>query len=88
MIFKIFAIYDQKAGAYLPPFVLPTDGMATRTFSDCVNKEDHQFHAHPADYTLFGLGEFDDESAAIIPYEVVKSYGTGVEFIDQPAPEI
>jgi len=65
MILKAFAIYDEKAKSYLPPFFLPEEGVAIRTFSDCVNANDHQFAAHPQDYTLFRLGTFDDSTARI-----------------------
>lgn len=82
----MFTIYDQKAEAYLPPFFMPTAGMATRTFADCVNQEDHRFNAHPSDYTLFEIGTFDDSTGTIEPETVPKSYGTGVEFIEQPKP--
>ncbi len=56
----MFSIFDEKALAYLPPFILPTVEMAVRTFGDCVNSDDHQFGAHPQDYTLFQIGSFDD----------------------------
>ncbi len=60
---KVFSIFDSAAEAYLPPFVLPTAGMAVRVFTDCCNSEKHQFGVNPADYTLFELGVFDDASA-------------------------
>lgn len=63
MIHKIFAIHDEKAGCYLPPFVLHAIGMATRAFSDACNDLNHQFGQHPADYTLFQIGDYDDEHA-------------------------
>jgi len=78
MMQKIFAIYDEKAKAYLPPFFLPQRGMAIRTFSDCVNSPDHQFGAHPHDYTLFSLGEFNDSDAEILLDR--KLIGNGVEY--------
>lgn len=59
----IHVVYDEKAKAYLPPFFLPNEDMAIRVFGDCVNSSDHQFGAHPSDYTLFSLGEFDIETA-------------------------
>lgn len=80
MIHTIFTIYDAKAAAYLPPFILPRVEMARRTFSDCVNSADHQFGIHPEDYTLFRLGKFDDYKAK---YELEKtpiSEGNGLEF--------
>jgi len=63
MLHKMFSVYDTKAEAWLPPFFLPTLGMAQRMFADCVNDIRHAFSRHPADYTLFLLGSFDDGSA-------------------------
>lgn len=63
---RIFAVYDVKAYAYLPPFFMPEKGMAARVFSDCVESESHQFGKHPEDYTLFFIGSFDDETAEIV----------------------
>lgn len=84
---KIFTIYDQKAKAFLPPFFLPQEGMAIRTFSDCVNKEGHQFNAHPADYSLAEIGTFDEETGKLETHEIAIQYGTGVEFVEIQTPE-
>lgn len=85
MKIQMFAVYDQKAGAFLPPWNLPTKAMAARTFSDCANDPNHAFGKHPSDYTLFHVGEFDDGTAKI---EGAKtSMGTAVEYLkidDQP----
>lgn len=81
MIHHIFTIYDQKAKAYLPPFYLPERGMAERTFSDCVNSNDHQFGAHPQDYTLFTIGLFDDSTAESTIYDAPVMLGNGVEYV-------
>lgn len=59
MILKCFAVFDVKAGAFLPPFFLPETPVAVRVFGDCVNDSQHQFGKHPEDYSLFLLGEFD-----------------------------
>jgi len=78
---KIFSIYDQKAYAYLPPFTLPRTEMAERTFQDCVNSPDHAFGRNPADYTLMELGTYDDNKGLITPYELVRTIGTGIEYV-------
>lgn len=89
MIHKIFCVYDEKACAYLPPFFLPEAGQAIRVFTDCVNSKDHQFGAHPSDYTLFHIGEYDDNSAKIHAH-APKTLGNGVEFrfIQTDSPEV
>jgi len=87
MLHKIFCIHDAKASAYLPPFILPRAEMAQRTFGDCINSSDHQFGAHPEDYTLFVLGVWDDETAQY-QLDTPKSLGNGVEYVrtDSDAP--
>ncbi|AXL14819.1 nonstructural protein [Microviridae sp.] len=79
MKLTIFSIYDEKAQAFITPFALPQAGMAMRTFADCCNNPEHAFGKHPHDYTLFQIGEFDDETAAITPTK--KPLGNGVEFV-------
>lgn len=81
MIHHVFSIFDRAAGAYLPPFFLPAVGMATRTFKDCINSEDHQFGRNPHDYTLFLLGNFDDQKGTFDMRETKESLGNGLEFV-------
>lgn len=81
MIYEVFSVHDQKADAFLPPFILPRVAQAQRVFADCVNSSDHQFGAHPADYTLFRLGQFDDSSGQFLLERSKQSLGNGVEFL-------
>lgn len=83
MIHSVFSVFDAKAEAFLPPFVLPKTEMAQRVFSDCVNSNDHQFSKHPDDYTLFHLGTWSDEDGLFTPHRNTKqSLGNGVEYLD------
>lgn len=75
MILKIFTVYDEKAGAYLAPFYLPTHGEAVRAFIDASMKQDHKFNLHAMDYTLFHLGTFDDAKASIDMLDVPETIG-------------
>lgn len=65
MMLHIYSVYDSKAKAFLPPFLILNDAMAKRIFGDCVNDPTHQFSKHPEDYSLFCLGSFDDQNALI-----------------------
>lgn len=85
MIQKMFTIYDEKADAFLPPFFLPTNGMALRTFADCVNDDKHAFGKNPQDYTLFSVGNFDDGTGRTFIENANKSLGNGVEFLSSPS---
>ena len=82
---KIFTVFDVKAQAYLPPFVLPERGMAMRVFSDCVNSKDHQFGLHPGDYTLFELGVWDD-SVAVFATVAGMKVCNGLEVVGSDVP--
>lgn len=81
MKFHMFSIYDEKARSHLPPFVLPEEGMAIRTFSDCINSIDHQFSKHPSDYTLIKIANYDDESGEVTQDR--RTIGNGIEFKNQ-----
>lgn len=78
MKYNMFSIYDEKAKAYLPPFILPEVGMAIRTFSDCINSRDHQFSKHPKDYTLFKIANFNDDNGHIDQQK--EPIGNGIEY--------
>lgn len=80
MIYEVFSVHDEKADAFLPPFILPNIAMAKRAFGNCVNSQNHQFAENPADFTLFRLGQFNDESAEFYLERAKQSLGNGVEY--------
>lgn len=82
MLHKLFTVFDSKAEIFLPPFFVPTLGIAKRAFIDCINSPDHQFGKHPSDYTLFQLGNFNDADGMMEEPYTKKSIGNGVEFLD------
>lgn len=63
MIYKVFTVFDSKTEAYMRPFFCQTKGEAIRIFSDTVNQDDTQFWRHPGDFSLFEVGEYDDQHA-------------------------
>lgn len=62
MKLNIFAVFDSKGEAFIPPWFLPTIGLATRQFSEAANDVNHQFCKYPGDYSLFHFGTFDVDS--------------------------
>nr|WAE43871.1 MAG: nonstructural protein [Microviridae sp.] len=77
---KIFAVYDSKAEAYLPPFFLLSRGMALRSFTEIATDGKSQIFKYPADFTLFELGEYDDSNATFSLHEAKISLGSALEF--------
>ena len=77
-VLGIFALYDEKAEAFLPPWTAPTKAYAMRTVSDMVMDPESMIAKHPADYTLFCVGMMSQETGEIVPEK--SSLGSGVQF--------
>lgn len=60
----MFAIYDSKAALYLKPFFSQNTETAIRDFTSAVNTEG-QFNEFAEDYSVFLLGEFDQEEGTL-----------------------
>jgi hypothetical protein len=62
MISVIVSVKDSAAEAYGRPMYLQSLGVAIRSFTDEVNREDkdNQLFNHPDDFDLYELGVFDD----------------------------
>lgn len=71
----VFCVFDSAAKAYLPPFFIRSVGEAIRSFTDAVSDTKHQFASHKEDYTLFQLGEWDDNSGMFSTIEPRKIVG-------------
>lgn len=83
MKLKMFAVYDQKAEAYMNPFVMQTKGQAIRAWSDTVNNDDTQFFKHPEDFTLFELAEYDDSTGAVTMHQAKVDLGNAIQYRKQ-----
>jgi hypothetical protein len=82
---KIYSIFDSAANAYTTPFFMHNDGLAIRAFQDNVNsKEPNNISQHPDQFTLFKIGEYNDENGEI-KSDNLKSLGNGLEFKNDEA---
>lgn len=79
---KIFSIKDSKAEAYLLPIFAPTVGVAIRIFQNAASKEGSDFHKYAADYTLFEIGEWNEETGRVKPLEANKNIINGLDVQD------
>lgn len=77
---KVYTVYDSKAEVYMQPIYFRADGEALRAFKASVQSGGHQFANNPADYTLFGIGEYDDDKARFVQYDAFVNLGNGVQF--------
>jgi len=79
MTLKIFTVYDLKSETYLPPFCMRSKGEALRSWQTIVNDDQSNFSKFPADFTLYEIGSFDDNSGELVYYPRI-SLGSALEF--------
>lgn len=84
MILKIYSVFDSKAKAFATPFFTHNDDMAIRIFEAATNQEGTPVFQHAADYTLFELGEFNDQAGAITTLDTPRSMGLAIEYQKPP----
>lgn len=78
----VCAVRDAALSAYMQPFFSPTVGGASRAFIDEVKRDESPMRKHSADYELFQLGEYDDETGKIDCLLVPLSVITGSRAIE------
>ena len=62
MKIELYTIYDSKSGVYNKPFYQLNDDVCRRTASDLLMGET-DIAMHPEDFSLFHLGNYNDERA-------------------------
>lgn len=60
---KVYAVKDSKIGVYNLPFIDTHDVRAERSFHAAAEDPNTMISRYPADYELWQIGEFDDETA-------------------------
>lgn len=78
-----FSIYDEKVRAFNSPYFAPSIGHAARSFGDAVNDGDTTLSRHPLDYSLYHVGEFDDEKAEFVTQVPPALVGRGGDFTNR-----
>jgi len=81
---KAFAVYDSKVKAHMSPFFTTAAGHAIRSFEQAANDPQSALSRHPADFTLFEVGEFDEETGTFTNLKTPNSLGTALSFKNQP----
>jgi len=79
---QVFSVYDSKVEAFLRPWFVETKGAAIRAFADSIKDTNVPMAAHPEDYTLFHMGEFDNKTGLINSFKTPVSIGLALEFMN------
>lgn len=67
MILRAYSVYDNKALQYHSPFFAVNDATAIRSITDAVNDPQTNLSRHPRDFSLFLVGQWDDNSGQFMP---------------------
>lgn len=84
---KVFSVFDSKAQAYLTPFFSPTNGTAMRAWDKAVNEKGCPFEQNPEDYTLFEVGQWDENRGVLMNLEAKVGMGCAIEVAQSRNPE-
>jgi len=86
MKMNVYSILDSKSGVYAKPFFMLNTSMAVRAFGDLCNDKQTTLSAHPEDYTLYHIGEYDDGVASlksIVPQPIANAASL-IRYNNQP----
>lgn len=64
----MFVVYDNKAELYSSPFFSVRKESAVRDFLRAAQSPESEIHHTPADYDLYAIGTYEDETALITPW--------------------
>lgn len=86
-VLRMYSVFDSAVGSYMRPFFSDHKANAIRSFVNIVNDKnpDNIINAHPDQFTLFELGEFEQSTGVFSSHAMPMSLGNGVEFIKQVA---
>lgn len=82
---KLLAVFDSAVSIYEQPFFMRSRGEAVRSWIDVTNDQKTKFWAHPADYTLFEIGEYDDQTGTVHMHEAKVNLGSALEMRSRAA---
>lgn len=81
---KMFTIFDSKLGTYRYPTLSQNQATIVRELDNMLRRDDQKSNVlvtNPADFTLFEVGTWDEQTCTISMYEVKKSICTIIELI-------
>lgn len=81
MKLKMVCVMDIAVGAFGQPFSVRSIGEATRGFMDEVSKSDSQLRLHPEDFSLYDVGEFDQDTGILTGKDVPERICRARDFV-------
>ncbi|UQT28871.1 nonstructural protein [Microvirus AZ-2020] len=80
---KIFAVKDLAINAFGNPIFCKAQGQAIRSFMDECNNQESMMAKHPADYEMYYIGEYDEETAAILQADNIERVARATDYVNK-----
>lgn len=80
MKIMMYSVYDSKTGVFGQPNFLINRGAALRAWQEAANDNQSNIGKYPADFTMFEIGYWDDETGNVSMHHTKVSLGTALEF--------
>lgn len=74
---KVCAVRDRAIDSFGPPIVVRALGEAIRSFMDECSRDGSPMAAHPEDYDMYHIGDYDDSTGLLIACTPVKMIAIG-----------
>lgn len=81
---RVYSVRDNKMASFGVPILIDNDAVATRQFGDIITSAgDNVMCKHPADFTLYYIGDYDMTSGKFENVECPVALATGSDFIKE-----
>lgn len=80
MELKVFSIFDEKALVFRTPIFMCQTGQVVRAFDSLVNDKQSEINRYPADFKLYEMGTFDDNSGLLVSLPQPKYVCAALDF--------
>lgn len=85
MLLNAYTLYDTKALIYSPPFYCSAHGAAVRMVMDLAADPNTSVGRHPADFTLFCVGQWNDAVGCLLPSDVREHISDVLPLVPKPS---
>lgn len=77
---RIYAVKDLAINAFGNPIFVRAQGQAIRSFMDECKNTESMMAKHPADYEMYYIGEYDEETATITPATNIERVARATDY--------
>lgn len=81
---NVYAVRDNKMESFGKPIIMENNAVATRAFGDIITSDKQSMMSmHPADFSLYLLGEYEDSTGKFYNLDCPTLLATGSDFLNE-----